>query len=268
MSSRILYLSIISLLILFSGCSDSSTNSTDQTEQQEEESSEDPVFKVTVDWDSLDDVSGQNKSTINSTKSISNSVTHFGARLVYVNENAVFSQSVEKSTAEEEGIITLDVPETEEAKLFAVAVKYEEYNEQVFLLGKIDDLSIEKGEEYNWTVDDFDWTETEWEVDEEYSSEYQNGEFTANKDDEDFRFPIHVTDYEEKLFGWNGKSVGTTEFSNGIKTVTVILDNPEVGTEQVSGHGPFYPYLDSELFSLPSGRYAVGERAEVDVSWE
>ena len=130
MNTKIVLFPFLMAFILLVGCSENATEPTG-----------DPEVKITVDWNSLNNTTNKVKANSAFLKTVSDSITHFGARLVYVNENAVFSQSVEKTTAEEEGIITLDVPATDEAKLFSVAVRKTANEEKSYLLVAIKNLS-------------------------------------------------------------------------------------------------------------------------------
>lgn len=119
------------------------------------------IVNITIDWNSLNDALANNnlettltsnltsRSNLNAinkeSSSISDSITNFGARLIYINDNAVFSQSVKKSIAVNKGIITLNVPPTDKARLFAVAVRHKQGVNKVYLMGVINNLSIKGG---------------------------------------------------------------------------------------------------------------------------
>lgn len=264
MSTKIILFPLIMAFVLFTGCSENAT-----------EVKGDPDVKITVDWNSLNNATNKVKEKSADLNTVSDSITHFGVRLVYVNENAVFSQSVEKTTAEEEGIITLAVPATDEAKLFAVAVRKTDNQENAYLLGAINNLSIEDGESYNWTVNDFSWENAEWEVADRLKSDYENGVFTKDKNVYDFdlwylvKNPFNSdseVEYEDLIIKVNGQG-GSGGYSSGSREYFIQAVNPNQGTVNESNHS-FFPYLDGQKFNLPAGRYMIGQQGNFTVRWE
>lgn len=229
------------------------------------------IVDINVDWESLGDT-GNNRMKAN----ISDSVTHFGARLMYPLQNASFQQSVEKSTAEEQGVITMEVPEADSARLLVAAVRHETGNDKAYLFGVLEDLEIQTGTGYQWNIDDFQWTEAFWEPADSLAEDYNSGGFTVSKDRETFDFYFLVTDpfypksdppLDSYLIRLNGYG-GNQKYENGYRVMRQIAENPDVGTANQSEHDNFFPYLKSEMFQLPDARYVVYKKGRFTVNWE
>lgn len=232
----------------------------------------DPVLKININWNQLNTVLSQGSSKASQT--VDEIVTHFGIRLIYQNENAVFTQSVERESAEENGLITLEVPPTNNAQLFAVAVQNDDQAELLHLMGTLPSLSIETGQEYEWSVNDFDWINAYWEVHEEFQAEYENGAFAVDMNEGGFELLYRVrnpldTDnnlsYDELSIRLNGTGVHR-DYADGYRNYATQAFNHNPGSESIETF-EFFPYLVSDRFNLPSARYRVGDLGTFDVQW-
>lgn len=254
-------------LALIVSCSDSVTDSdpdpSDPPASEEEE--EKQLISIAVDWQNLDQIQDSDLMSLDD-----NEITHFGVRLVYEDENAVYMQAVEKESAEEEGLITLEVPPTDNAQFYAVAVKDDGgMSSYLQLAGAMYDISILQGEPQEWGVDDFEWIEPYWEVIEEKQDDFESGQFAADKDDEHLLIIVYARHpFQHELFGLNGSSQGCErEERDGYYSVCVRVDNPTPGTENTSEHS-FWPFLNYSYFNLPEGRrYIVEKQGTVEVHW-
>lgn len=242
----------------------------------------DPQVSISVDWNELEGQLSDNSNEKSAYSETGESITHFGARLVYVKENAVFTQSVERTDEEDQEIITMEVPPAEEAFLMVTAVNYGETDEAL-LFGTIEEVQLQHGTQYDWSVENIDWIVPEWTVIDSLAEDYENGVLTANKDDDDFELIIHVTEpfyplfqkvssnvnYDENIIKING-SGGMHDYDedNGMRDFRFIFENPDVGTENVEFYGNAFPRLDSQMFNLPSVRYVVDKKIEMEISWE
>ncbi|HKL18707.1 MAG TPA: hypothetical protein VJ905_07050 [Halalkalibaculum sp.] len=228
------------------------------------------AVKINIDWTSLDQ--SLNKAKY---KGISDSVTHFGARLVYPAQNAVFIQSVEKVTADSLGIITMEVPSADTARLLVTAVRYENGNHKVFGMGVLEDITIDNGTAYDWSVEDISWTKPTWKVADSLATDYGNGTFTVSKEKTYFDLwylvkTPYITDplanYEQLIIKLNGTG-GEESYENGYREFRAVAENPTPGTANQQSYS-FFPWLDSDKFNLPSARYVVEKKGNFTVYWE
>lgn len=233
------------------------------------------AFKVNVDWQAINQSANKYNSNSMSTTS---TITHFGARLVYPKQNAVFAQSVEKITADSNGIITMEVPPADSARLLVTAVHYDGSNNKLLKMGVLEDLTIESGKSYEWGINDITWSDPFWKPADSLATDYETGSFTVNKDKDKFEFYFLVRDpfypkadpplesYLIRLSGYGGNS----GYENGYRIMKQVADNPSVGTADTTQVDNFYPYLKSEMFQLPSegSRYFVYEKGSFRVIWE
>ncbi len=230
------------------------------------------LVSITIDWDAFE------SDQILSAKSVEESfdVTSVGARLVYVDENASFSQSVSREVAEKEGIITLEVPPTQKANLLVAAVHEGSARnpERALYLGPIHDLVLQSGTVRNITVEDVIWVKAEWDVHDTHRDGYLTGSFFMDKSETRFSLPIRVRDPYQigerptrgrlaiKLSG-DGYEYENTE---GWRRVLVSVDNkvdiPSSSDER------FWPYLDGSLFNLPETYYYIGDEGTFTVHWK
>jgi len=241
----------------------------------------DPYISLAVNWDDMDSVISNNKSAKFLSSETSGQITHFGTRLVYVQENAVYMQSAKKS-GDEQAFITLKVPPTEEAFLLVAAVHYDGINEAL-LFGTMDNISLQKGVEYDWSTENIEWTVPSWTVVDSLSEDYENGVLKTDKDKESFELTLHVTEpfhpflkrlsnnpsYEESIIKINGTGVmADYDPETGLRDFRFIFDNPSVGTANAKFYGNSFPRVDSQMFNLPSAGYIVDKKIEVEISWE
>lgn len=127
----------------------------------------------------------------------------------------------------------------------------------------------------SYVVSDFTWYAPDWHVKEGYQTAYANGaSVDKNKSRYDLHYMVHnpfdkgkgKNDYDSFLIkiagtgGWEG-------YVGDYKEYFATATNPSVGDSSVTHHN-FFPYLDSELFNLPTGRYVVGKKGNFAVHWE
>ena len=162
-------------------------------------------LKIIVDWEMLNDKKTANLSLNNQSSSLSNNnhftekdleITHTGARVEYVEQDAYFAQSVKKEVADEKGIITFDLPATDNANIYALAVHIDDessrYGNIAYLQGKIEGIDIPPDVVVEITPEDLDWVIAEWKPDiVEYGA-------TRSEDiNEDKTEEIELKDFEE-----------------------------------------------------------------------
>lgn len=191
-------------------------------------------------------------------------VTHTGVRVVYPDENAAYSQSVTREIAETQGIITLEIPATTNAKMYAVAVHSSDLasNRRALKLGYVENITILADSITTVTMDDIDWVTATWYPGEGYEN-YAVGLF-APKEDDKLLMPIYVRDpfqigqditYDEAMIKVLGRN-GCRENTNGWRRFEIYHENPSVGEENTKEY-TFQPYLESLFFNLPRGQYLI-----------
>jgi len=240
----------------------------------------DPIVNISVSWSELESIIASKSKLEDSNQNAEERITHFGTRLVYVQENAVFTQSVERNNEDDQEIITLEVPPTEEAYLFVTAVDFEG-TKKALLLGTLDNITMNQGTVYHWSIEDLDWIVPEWTVEEGLADEYSNGVITADKDDSDFELTLHVSDpyysildkhsshvgYDDNMIKFNGTGSIVDSEKSKTRDFRFILENPETGNENTKFYDNIYPWLDSQMFGLPSARYIIYDTIEVEIRW-
>lgn len=230
------------------------------------------AFKVNVDWEAV------NQTAQKYTSNSASTITHFGARLVYPKQNAAFAQSVKKVTEDSAGVITMEVPPADSARLLVAAVQYDGSNNKLLKMGVLEDLNIQSGESYEWGVDDITWSNPFWKPADSLANDYESGSFTVNKDKEQFEFYFLVKDpfypkaapsLDNYLIRLNGTG-GNSGYENGYRIMRQVVENRNVGTANSELYDNFFPYLKSELFQLPTegSRYVVYEKGSFTVNWE
>lgn len=224
--------------------------------------------KVIVDWESLRNVQ------VNTCRGAlpPAAATHVGARLVYHRENAAFSQSVARETAETQGIITLDVPPSDDASLLLVSAQssppgVRPYDNRIIEVAAMHHIRIAPGSVTTFRTSDFDWTTIDWRVIEPenwqpgitlYANVGENVTLTIRyKDpfqpgikpqfgDEILRMFIGGPMPPSVSNSWDGAP-------NGYRTFTTVNHSDEA----VKVDRSFGLFIDSALFNLPAGQYYI-----------
>lgn len=260
-------LGLLIIVVLLTGCSGSPVVHSPVPDQTK------ALLSIVIDWDAFDSSQPLSVNTLESPLD----VTNVGARLVYVEENASVSQSVSKETAESEGVITLEVPPTQNANLFVAAVHQGSgsRSEKALYLGTIHGIVLQSDTVRNITVDDITWVKAEWYVHDTHLEDYLSGSFIGDKNEVRFEVPIRVRDpYQigESLSRGNTviKAAGTSsqkDNPDGWRRIDVSATNPKVG-EIFSSDGWFWPYLDGSLFNLSETYYYIGGEGTFTVHWQ
>lgn len=239
----------------------------------------DQTVNIQVNWSKL----------LNDTTTTTDSITHIGARLIYVKEGAVFIQSIPRTTTST-GLITLKVPPTDTAHLFVVAVRKAEntnYNKLIKLGMKLN-ISVPTNGTVNLTLDSLTMTNAAWEVDTTAlrvlfgntsytrlsNDSLYNGRITTSKNDSILVLPIKVYD------PFSSKNVHNTEgiitFYGGGSDLEdkqnwsgfgIWMKNPSVGVVNNTSE-KFWPYLEGSMFNLPSGGYKIENEGKINVIWQ
>jgi len=276
----LVFLLILVILFLLSGCSD--------TVKEDDYISGEGNLKVVVNWDEINNLQTQQLSNdiINTQENNTIQVTHTAARVEYVGQNAVFTQMVERQTAVEEGIITFQIPATNNANLYSVAVHISgEYNQnRALYLGKVKNIQIPADGIVEVKMSDLDWVEATWYPYEEYSN-FESEIMVASKEDEYYKMPIYVRDpyhigedlsYSSLLVGISGTS-SSGDNPDGWRTFDVYNKNHDIGVVHEENYGfdkrdhGFQPHVDSNKFNLDdsNGRFYILPLVnDYTISWE
>jgi hypothetical protein len=229
-----------------------------------------------VDWEDFKTVDFKRMSRGEELPEDTGVVTHTGVRVIYPDENAAYSQSVTRDIAETQGIITLKIPSTSNAKMYVLAVHDSEnpQNQRTRLLGYVENFAIPEGSVTTITMSDIDWVEATWYPGEGYEN-FENG-LTASKDEERYFFPIYVRDpfqigeeitYSQSILRINGNS-SFRDNTDGWRRFDISHRNVAVGTVHTEEYF-FQPCVDYLLFNLPEGKYWIEPIANTYVvSWE
>lgn len=235
------------------------------------------VVDVNVDWQALNSAGTQAKLGNYYGAALSDSITHFGLRMVYPGSGIdSLKQSVEKVTAGQNNRLSIEVKNSGPARLFATAVRHEAGKDKVFLFGTIEDLDIQLGTQYEWSVSDISWRKASWRVVDSLAVEYEQGTFVRDRNDRDlqlwlllntpYRTEANVA-FEDLIVRVQGFGAGEGTYSNGFREFFIEAINPDRGTPNTSQHS-FKPYLVAEKFALPQAQYVVDEPGSFTVEWQ
>ena len=199
-------------------------------------------------------------------------ITHVGARLVYPKNNAVFTQSVVKDTGSTK-LITLQVPSTDTAHLYIVAVHESGGVRKALKMGVKRNISIPTNGTINLTLDSLTLIDTDWVV----------GDTTATVNSDTIRVSrsntltqsyvrVHTTDPYQvgdgfiaysnrivKFFG-SGNEMGNP---SGLRRFDILVPNRGTSTSIET----FWPYIDGGMFNL-NGDYLIGKQGVIKTTWQ
>lgn len=235
------------------------------------------VLDVAVNWQEFNSLEGSGPT-------LSNSITHFGLHLDYVGSSeAGLKQSVVKSDAAQTELITVESTQNGPARLLATAVRTEGEQEKAFYFGVLENVVLEFGTQYEWSVADFSWRRAGWRVVDSLAVEYEEGTFIRDRSDPPFELWIlisspfntaghaNILDLFVRVFDGGDSDNDTfaqeSSYKNGFREFFIRASNlnrPEADTTEHT----FYPFLDGQKFDLPAERYMVGEEGSFKVIWQ
>lgn len=235
----------------------------------------DGTLKVVLDWEQFE---GVGKMDIIHSKNLE--ITHYGARVVYPIDGASWTQHVERSVGEKEGIITFQIPAINNAKLFVAGVYIEEGSGRDYVLeyGLIEGFSINEDEVLEITADQLDWFKPLWYPDEGYVTFNDLVGGVLNKDnltervfgcsvcdEKRYSFPIYVFNPFQKgqdavgtelYIQLAGMGIGyPNQFPDEYHIFTISTHCKNDCFTDSRGYYGFQPYLAGSLFGLPGGIY-------------
>ena len=225
MKKSTLVIILILSVFLLSACSENAVN------EIETDTSSKGLATVIINPDKISVNDNQTLSSQNFDEN--NNITHIGTRIEYPGETAYFVESVEIEQADESGIITFNIPATENANIYVSAVNYNDI--KALFYGVKRGIYIEEDTVTEIKTEDIDWVQADWKY--------------GDKENEILvRDPFKQVDtrYDEYFIGINGSSSITDDFTeDGYRKY-----------EEAEGT----PYLKHVFFSLPyNSRYLINQ---------
>lgn len=156
MKKYIYLIFILSLVFFFMGCSEGNISN-----DVDNEFTSNGLAKVIIN---PEEINVDNKAAKTQNLDSDNDVTHIGTRIEYPGETAYFIQSVEIDYANNSGIITFDIPATEDANIYVVAVKYsdEQGESRARYFGIKTGINIKTDTVTEIRTNDFSWVQADW----------------------------------------------------------------------------------------------------------
>jgi hypothetical protein len=234
---------------------------------------------LVVDWSKFTTTSKLTSNFMaNAVSDSALSITHVGARLVYPNSNAAFIQSTVKD-GNNTKLITLQVPTTNNATLYVLAVHDFGNNKKALKMGVRHNINITTGGEVNLTLDSLDLIETNWYIDSlaDTTLRFINDTVVA-------RFPnpttycgqlcgiVRIKVLDPYQIGENSSTQTITQFygtgygygnTSGWRQFGISVIKPVVGTYSID---KFWPYMDGSKFNL-NGDYLIGKQGVIKTIW-
>lgn len=232
---------------------------------------------ITVDWSKFNTTSKlMNNYMVNSMSDSGLTITHVGARLVYPKNNAVFTQSVVKDSGSTK-LITLQVPTTDTAHLYVLAVYQAGGVRKALKMGVKQNISIPLNGAINLTLDSLTLIDTDWFVDSiaDTTLHIVNDTIrvTLNNVSGNGVVKIRVNDpyqigsstsmtYSESIVRFYGSGY---EYGNisGWRSFGIIMTN----TNTITSVEKFWPYIDGSMFNL-NGDYLIGKQGVIKATWQ
>jgi len=233
------------------------------------------TVNLRVDWSKLKQ-SITSKLTDGMVYAISDSglnITHVGSRLVYVKDNASFTQSVVKDTGST-SLITLQVPATDTAHLYVLAVHQAANGTRKALkMGVKRNIRILANTPINLTLDSLTLTDTDWNVtDTTVTISGDTIRMTAGNSSSSKVLNIRVNDpyqigtafvsYSNKIIKFYGSGFEYGNTDGWRKFGIDVLNRSSATTID-----KFWPYIDGSLFNL-NGEYLIGKQGIIKTTWQ
>lgn len=233
------------------------------------------TVNISVDWNKLKQ-SITSKLNDGMAYAISDSglnITHIGSRLVYVKDNASFTQSVVKDTGST-SLITLQVPPTDTAHLYVLAVHQSANGTRKALkMGVKRNIRILANTPINLTLDSLTLLDTDWSLADSTLS-LTNDTIRVIVSDTSTRKIVKVEATDPYQLGASPilfsnrivKFYGTGyHYDNvgGWRRLGIEIQKKGTGTSTDT----FWPYVDGSLFNL-NGEYLIGKQGIIKTTWQ
>jgi hypothetical protein len=215
-------------------------------------------------------------SMVNAISDSGLSITHVGARLVYPKNNAVFMQSAVKDSNNTK-LISLQVPTTDTAHLYVVAVYEGNGIRKALKMGVKKNINIPLNGTVNLTLDSLTLIDTEWYIDSIADTTLHMVNDTVrvwfNNASPTGVVKIRVNDpYQiaNSTFMTNAERIvkfygSGYEYGNpsGWRSFGIIMTN----TNTITSVEKFWPYIDGSMFNL-NGDYLIGRQGVIKATWQ
>jgi len=199
-------------------------------------------------------------------------ITHVGSRLVYPKNNASFTQSVVKDTGST-SLITLQVPATDTAHLYVIAVHEANGVRKALKMGVKRNIRILSNTLINLTLDSLTLMDTDWSVtDTTVTISSDTIRMTSSRDDTRKVLNVRVTDpyqvgttfisYSNRIVKFYGSGFEYGNIDGWRKFGIDVLNRSSATTIDT-----FWPYIDGSLFNL-NGEYLIGKQGIIKTTWQ
>lgn len=199
-------------------------------------------------------------------------ITHVGSRLVYPKNNASFTQSVVKDTGSA-SLITLQVPATDTAHLYVIAVYESNGVRKALKMGVKRNIRILSNTPINLTLDSLTLMDTDWGVtDTTVTISSDTIRMTSSRDDSRKVLNVRATDpyqigttfisYSNRIVKFYGSGFEYGNIDGWRKFGIEVLNRSSSTTID-----KFWPYIDGSLFNL-NGEYLIGKQGIIKTTWQ
>jgi hypothetical protein len=249
------------------------------------------TLTLSVDWAALDRVASASVPAANGAALLVGEVPNdpypvnrVGVRIEYPNEDAVFMQTVDRATAEQSGLITLVLPPTNSAKLYALAVHEKVTTvpgadqEVAKALAYADLGRLVPGRAFKITTSSIAFSPAGWTFNTPVLQSVVNGRrvgtatstgssFTATVDVDDPFGDVAGRPGVRRFLELNGNG-NVQSVVEGKRQMTITVNKGSTPTGQTSQTTNFNPYVNGAHFNLgDAARFAVLPLGGVRVTW-
>ena len=230
------------------------------------------TINLRVDWNKLNQIgSAINDGMVYAISDSALNITHIGSRLVYPKNNASFTQSVVRDTTGSTSLITLQVPATDTAHLYVVAVHEANGVRKALKMGVKRNIRILANSPINLTLDSLTLITTDWSVTDTNVNIVNDTIRLTTNDTLSKVVNIRMTDpyqinqtpnYANTIvkFLGSGYDYGNTD---GWRKLGIMIHNMSTPVTV----NKFWPYIDGSLFNL-NGNYLIGKEGIIKTTWQ
>jgi hypothetical protein len=241
---------------------------------------------IVIDWAALDRLGQSSMSGTAALLASDPDINRVGVRVEFPDEDAVFTQSVDRRTAESSGLITMVLPPTNNAKIYVLAVHEKDPQiaddvERAKAMAYQDVGKLTPGNAFKLTTQSLSFIQPTWQFASPVEGTIVGATLTANVTSTEATrafIGIVVTDPFGDVPTRNG---GTRRFlelngtggisgaQDGTRTMTVAANRSGKSAGQTTLVEGFYPYVNGALFNLgDKGRFGIYPTGKFVVTWQ
>jgi hypothetical protein len=213
-------------------------------------------------------------------------INRIGVRVEFPDEDAVFTQSVDRRTAENSGLITMVLPPTNNAKIYVLAVHEKDPQipndvERAKAMAYQDVGRLTPGKAFKLTTQSLNFVEPTWTFASPVNGTLDGTTLTANvTSTETTRASIGIVVADpfgdvptrnggtRRFLELNGTG-GILGAQDGNRTMTVSANRSGKAAGQTTLVEGFFPYVNGALFNLgDKGRFGVHPTGKIVVTWQ